>query len=219
MSLINDALRRASGAARGASAPPPPPIPAAPPFSAPVPAPVSAFAPPPPLALPVSDEEGVDPGAGRSTKLQVALGLLLCVTVMGVALMNHWSKKSQDSAVDMSGKMGKKAIVPNAAEARAKLATNNPAANAAPVAAAPVAPAPAPATTAPPAVVAAPQPPPKFPALKLQGIFYRPADPSVMINGKTLFLDDQIQGVTVADIQPATVTLVLSGQTNILTLR
>jgi hypothetical protein len=218
MSLINDALRRASGAARGGSAPPPPPpTPAAPPFSAPVPAPVSAFAPPPPLALPVSDEEGADPGASRSTKMQVALGLLLCVTVMGVALMNHWSKKNQDNAVDMSGKMGKKAIVPNAAETRAKLATNTPATNPVPVAVAPV--APIPATTAPPAVVAAPQPPPKFPALKLQGIFYRPADPSVMINGKTLFLDDQIQGVTVADIQPATVTLVLSGQTNILTLR
>ena len=40
-----------------------------------------------------------------------------------------------------------------------------------------------------------------------------------MINNKTLFVDDIILGVQVADIQPSSVTLVLSGQTNILTLR
>ena len=66
---------------------------------------------------------------------------------------------------------------------------------------------------------AAPAPPPKFPQLRLQSIFYRPANPSVMINGRTLYLDDEVQGVTVADIQPSSVTLVLSGHTNVLTLR
>ena len=40
-----------------------------------------------------------------------------------------------------------------------------------------------------------------------------------MINGKTLFVTDEISGVMVADITASSVTLVLSGQTNILTLR
>jgi hypothetical protein len=61
--------------------------------------------------------------------------------------------------------------------------------------------------------------PVKFPPLRLQSIFYRRSNPSVMINGKTLFIGDEINGVRVADIQAANVTLVLSGQTNVLTLR
>ena len=74
-----------------------------------------------------------------------------------------------------------------------------------------------------PAPVPAPAPvvqtPVRFPPLRLQSIFYRPSSPSVIINGKTLFVTDEINGVTVADIQPSSVTLVLSGQTNVLTLR
>ena len=52
-----------------------------------------------------------------------------------------------------------------------------------------------------------------------QSIFYRPSNPSVMINGKLLCVSDDIQGVLGADIQPSSVTLVLSGYTNVLTLR
>ena len=74
-------------------------------------------------------------------------------------------------------------------------------------------------TAVPPAPVSTPQPPVRFPPLRLQSIFYRPASPSVIINGKTLFVTDEINGVTVADIQASSVTLVLSGQTNVLTLR
>jgi hypothetical protein len=69
-----------------------------------------------------------------------------------------------------------------------------------------------------PAVVAN-STPAKFPPLRLQSIFYRPSNPSVMINGKLLCISDEIQGVLVADIQPSSVTLVLSGYTNVLTLR
>ena len=71
----------------------------------------------------------------------------------------------------------------------------------------------------PVATSAIPAVPVKFPPLRLQSIFYRPANPSVIINNKTLFVADEISGVKVADIQAASVTLVLSGQTNILTLR
>jgi hypothetical protein len=81
----------------------------------------------------------------------------------------------------------------------------------------PVAARPVPAPPAPPPVIHASSV--RFPPLRLQSIFYRPSNPSVIINGKTLFVTDEINGVTVADIQPSSVTLVLSGQTNILTLR
>jgi sRNA-binding carbon storage regulator CsrA len=40
-----------------------------------------------------------------------------------------------------------------------------------------------------------------------------------MVNNRTLFIGDQIQGVTVVSIDASSATLVLSGQTNILTLR
>jgi hypothetical protein len=81
-------------------------------------------------------------------------------------------------------------------------------------------PAPAPVAITPtPAPVPVVHTPVRFPPLRLQSIFFRPSSPSVIINGKTLFVTDEINGVTVADIQPASVTLVLSGQTNVLTLR
>jgi hypothetical protein len=59
----------------------------------------------------------------------------------------------------------------------------------------------------------------QFPPLRLQGIYYKPNNPSVMVNNRTLFIGDQIQGVTVVSIDASSATLVLSGQTNILTLR
>jgi hypothetical protein len=85
-----------------------------------------------------------------------------------------------------------------------------------PAAAAPV---PVTVTVAPTAPTPVTHPPVRFPPLRLQSIFFRPSSPSVIINGKTLFVSDEINGVTVADIQASSVTLVLNGQTNILTLR
>lgn len=72
---------------------------------------------------------------------------------------------------------------------------------------------------APPVTTALPPPAPVFPALKLQGVFYRPSKPSVMLNGQTLFLNDEVEKVKVVTITPNTVTVVWSGQTNVLTLR
>jgi cytoskeletal protein RodZ len=121
-----------------------------------------------------------------------------------------------------------------------KAGTVAPEKSAAPVAAAP-APAPVPSSTArssivmgrptPAATATAPTPAPvtpaaataasqvTFPPLRLQSIYYRSNNPSVMINGRTLYVNDEVQGVTIAAIQPASVTLVLSGRTNVLTLR
>jgi hypothetical protein len=223
MSMINDALRRASSAARGNSAPPPNPsvesFASSPP--PPMPSAASAFPPPPPLAIPDSalppsfaDEETVQP---RSSKVQLILAVILVLAVGIVAAVNFWEKKNQ-APVAVSANEGRKTILPDASSIRTATETLSAVTNRAaraeqafptPPAAVPVA---APATKPAPVVpvVATPtSPPPKFPLLRLQSIYYRPANPSVMINGRTLYVDDEIQGVK----------LVLSGYTNVLTLR
>ena len=225
MSMINDALRRAS-AARGASAPPPPPPPLPPAeqeyqqAEPPPPSPASAFAAPPPLAM---HEDSLPPGlepeeqeSPRGNKVQLVLAVLLVFAVGAVAVLNHLHKKKEGQVVDVSVNVGSKKILPNANAIQSAAQTLSAITNRAAAATAPL-----PVATATPAVAApaTPVPPPKFPPLRLQSIFYRPSNPSVMINGRTLFLDDEIQGVIVADIHPSSVTLVLSGHTNILTLR
>lgn len=77
-------------------------------------------------------------------------------------------------------------------------------------------------TTAPPAIVevpAKPAGPRAFPELKLQGIYYRIKDPSVMINGKTLEIGDLINDVTVIRIERKEVTVELDGQQKVLRLQ
>lgn len=223
MSMINDALRRASSAARGASAPPPPP-PAEPESSqeetVPPPLPASAFAAPPPLDLP---EDSLPPGlesdeqsGSRRNTVQLVLAVLLVFAVGAVAVLNHFHKKKEAQVVDVSAHAGSKKILPNANAIQSAGQTLSAITNRAAAATAPL---PVAAATPVAAVPVAPGPPPKFPPLRLQSIFYRPSNPSVMINGRTLFLDDEIQGVIVADIHPSSVTLVLSGHTNVLTLR
>jgi hypothetical protein len=87
---------------------------------------------------------------------------------------------------------------------------------------------------APPPAVAATNPPPPAvpgsvtslavpakvlqPTLKLQGIFYRPSNPSVVINSKTLFLGEVIENTRVVAIDRSSVTLESGGQTYVLTL-
>jgi hypothetical protein len=227
MSMINDALRRASRAARGGdhAVPPPPPLPAPvedqlPPSPAPLAA--SAFPMPPPLALPEDSLppalDGEEPSGGRKNKLQLALAFLLVLAVGAVAVLNHFSKQKETQTVDVSANAVTKKILPHASALQTAAQTLAVVSNRAAAANPPVAAVAAPAAVPPPAPVVA-APPPKFPSLRLQSIFYRPSNPSVMINGRTLFLEDEIQGVTVADIQPSSVTLVLSGHTNVLTLR
>ena len=221
MSMINDALRRASSASRGTSSPPspqveqefqqvePPPL-----------LPASGFAAPRPLAF-SNDSlspglESDEPSGPRRNTVQLVLAILLVLAVGAVAVLNHFHQKKDAQVVDVSANSGSKMILPNAnavqAAARTLSAVTNRAA---------VSPTPLSVVAAPPvvAVSAAPGPPPKFPPLRLQSIFYRPSNPSVMINGRTLFRDDEIQGVIVAAINPSSVTLVLSGHTNVLTLR
>ena len=62
--------------------------------------------------------------------------------------------------------------------------------------------------------------PPKqtFPAVRLQGIFYRPNRPSVMINSKTVSVGDKVSGTKVVAVSRDSVTLEWHGETNVLTL-
>lgn len=78
---------------------------------------------------------------------------------------------------------------------------------------------PANAATQPSTSVAqTPSEPVEWPALKLQGIFYRLARPSASINGKTVWLGDTVEGAKVIRIERQAVYLEIRGQHKILFL-
>jgi hypothetical protein len=54
---------------------------------------------------------------------------------------------------------------------------------------------------------------------RLQGIFYRPAAPSAVVNSKTVYVGDLISGARVKAIDRQSVTLERAGQTQVLTLQ
>ena len=260
MSAINDALRRASSAAKTPSQPPGATLPpmnvtAKPPWTDPVPAagPVSSNAEsvtPPPIIAPPLHSAPLSPlddqPPKKSSKLPLILVLLFVLCIGGFGALYFFGKGRlianareklrvhEEGVADrghVAAPFGGTGISTQSASAAARrdvqiasatTTQSHPAT--ATVTSQPV-PKPAPAPLATPIVTAkpvpapAPVPPVRFPPLRLQSIFYRPGNASVMINGKTLFIGDEIGGVSIADIQPSSVTLVLSGQTNILTLR
>jgi hypothetical protein len=59
---------------------------------------------------------------------------------------------------------------------------------------------------------------PVFPNLKVQGIFWRPSRPSVVINGKSLFVGEKIEKAKVVAIDQETVTVVWNGEQRVLTV-
>jgi hypothetical protein len=207
MSAINDALRRASGAAAGGNEPPPLPVGD------------SVGALPPPLSGIALADDGLPPllqppGAKKAFPwILVVVAFLFCVG--GAAGFYWWKQRNQRPVVVLKPAKPVEAAARSTVEKQPTTpapSTEKPnASSAAPEKAV----ATAPALVAPPI----PRPPVQFPQLRLQGIYFKPSNPSVMINNHTLFLNDQIQGVTVAGIDSSSVTLVLSGQTNVLTLR
>jgi hypothetical protein len=58
--------------------------------------------------------------------------------------------------------------------------------------------------------------PPAPPPLKLQGIYYSRSNPSALINGKSVFVGETIGGARVLSIERESVTLEQGGQTNVL---
>ena len=61
--------------------------------------------------------------------------------------------------------------------------------------------------------------PETFPTLKLQGLIWDPKRPSVVINGKTLFVGEKVERAKVTAIDEESVTLTWNGQQRVLTLR
>lgn len=78
-------------------------------------------------------------------------------------------------------------------------------------------PAAAPAPTVPAAPVEEPAKP-AAPSFRLQGIFYRPSNPSAVVNNKTVFLGDSVGNSRVKAIDRQSVTLERDGATQVLTL-
>ena len=76
---------------------------------------------------------------------------------------------------------------------------------------------PAPLTPAP-VVTNAPPPVRAFPKLNLQGVSYTKQNPSVLINGKTLYVGDHILEATVVEINPEGATVQFDGQFKTLVL-
>jgi hypothetical protein len=66
--------------------------------------------------------------------------------------------------------------------------------------------------------VAIAPPPPKPPPLRLQAIVFNPRRPSVVINGRTLFVGEKLGDSRVVAIDQESATLVGAGRTNILTM-
>lgn len=59
---------------------------------------------------------------------------------------------------------------------------------------------------------------PTFPVLKVQGLIWHPQRPSVVINGKSLFIGEKIERAMVTAIDQESVTVVWNGQQRVLTL-
>lgn len=68
------------------------------------------------------------------------------------------------------------------------------------------------------AIVVAPFEVPPPPPLKLQGILYNPGNPSAVLNGRTLYVGDRVNGFRVLAITPQSVTLASATATNVLSL-
>jgi len=206
MSRVTEALKRAQRAHRNSSAPPPP----GPPLQPVEPAPRRGFG---PLVL-------------------LVLALLLVIACAGIL---SWHRPQMEGERQHPTKLVvHPATVPVAGDSQINARVPGPATTAElPGAASPVAPMPDATSAAPPSAVSAPlpasvttnetavrveRPAPKPESFRLQGILYSPAGPTAVINGKSLRPGERIGGGLVIAITPASVVIVASGRTNVLTL-
>lgn len=58
----------------------------------------------------------------------------------------------------------------------------------------------------------------KPPTLKLQGIFFNPSAPSVVVNGRTIYLGDRVGGFRLLAVSPVSATFASATETNVLSL-
>jgi hypothetical protein len=57
------------------------------------------------------------------------------------------------------------------------------------------------------------------PIFKLQGVFYRPANPSAVINGKVVYIGDKVEQARVLAIEMEEVLIEYKGQRTVLSLQ
>ncbi len=106
-------------------------------------------------------------------------------------------------------------------EVVANARTNQPQPAPAPIAVATPVPVPVPTIQTTVVVQVRPAEPPKpsFPIMKLQGIFWRPARPSAVINSKTVYKGDRVDSARVLAIDQESVTVQWQTETKVLTLQ
>ena len=200
MSLINDALKRAKQAQQDNPSPP---------------APGPQFRP-------------ADPQHQRSAAPGMLLVIVLVIVVSLGGFFIWWVAQARNTTRQTVAVAGKESPVAEAAPApvtpqaseptpQPVVAVTPPAPTSNAVVAAGAAEI-APANSASDAEPVAPEAPPKPSPPKLQGIFYRPDRPAAIVNGKTVFLGDQVGEFRVLAISVESVTLESAGQTNVLTL-
>jgi hypothetical protein len=198
MSLINDALKKANEAPNA----PPPPLPGSPlgcqtsPASTGLPLPMIIF----------------------SVLLCLILGLAAFFLVRGMkrgGASSSWrGSVHKASARERERKTFEAEIEKEAAASAAPRL--KPQSQAAVAAVTPVATNPAaPVLATAPAVAATTN---GFPALKVQGIFYRAKNPAAMINSKTVFVGERVSDAKVVSITADSVTVEFAGKTKVLSL-
>jgi hypothetical protein len=213
MSLINDALKRASQST-----------------TAPVPAPATKT--PPDTALRPVDYKRTSPLWPR---VMFTALLVLGISIGGwLFFRNSGGSNNRAANIDETHVQARQpaiaptdtplavALVPggntqHASEQPKAILVAAPAASR-PVAALPIASASTVLTAPQAAVSSAPLLQPAVPVYKLQGIFYRPAHPMAMINGRNVSPGDKVADAKVITIQRDSVTLSVDGQTKVLTL-
>ena len=190
MSLINDALKRAQEAQRKDSpayivSPMKPNAPASAPVAAPAPKPRRKQ-------------------WNLSWIMPVVIVLLVLVAVFFIAMaMAKRTEKNIAVAPEIS--------TPSQVETAAAPAPTPPVSAAPPAPAAAAAPEPVPDVIGPGAIVVdVPKP-----VIILQGVVNDPKHPWAIVNGKTVYLGDNVEGMRVVKISRSSITLVGNSQTNI----
>jgi hypothetical protein len=169
--------------------------------------------PPPPAPPEKTGFRPVEPAPAKGKPVLLWLIIVILLVGLGAFFIGQSTHKETTSKIDST-------VANEAPTQPAKVveAQSTPvvATKALPVAAA-VSPAPAPPNPA--AAVAVVATPPVAPVpLKLQSIIFDPRAPSAMVNGKTLFVGQRINGFLLVKILRNSVMLTGGGQTNILEL-
>jgi hypothetical protein len=188
MSLVNDALRRASEIQKSV----------------------------PPAATPDLKLRPIEPAQQRKSSASLLVAVLMFAILIG-GLFLLWTANQKNKTASKQIPESMTATKP-AAVAPVLISSPPPAPAVQPAttiaAAAPQTNNAASEMSAPAAVPAPPKPEP----LKLQAVFFNPRNPSAIISGKTVFVGDSIRDFQVAAIGAKSATLIGASETNRLTM-